>query len=134
MWRFSFPGLIVILLGLSWQTVAAHDVRMVVTAAFVSNKGLAVYEELAQYLSKHIDADVRVISGTSYEESNMLLEQGIIQVGFVCGLPYVQQHAQGKLQLVAIPVMAAHASQIPGTPGYAQVPGKYCRRCHNETF
>ncbi len=98
---------------------------MVVTAAFVSDKGLVVYEELAQYLSKHIDADVRVISGTSYDESNMLLEQGIIQVGFVCGLPYVQQHGKGKLQLVAIPVMAAEASQIPGTPGYAKVPGKY---------
>ena len=98
---------------------------MVVTAAFVSDQGIAVYEDIAHYLSTKLHADVRVISGTSYDESNMLLEQGIIQVGFICGLPYTQEFAKGKVTLVAIPVMAASAGQIPGTPGYAKVPGKY---------
>lgn len=126
MGKFNPFVITVLMVWLLCQSVVmAQDVRMVVTAAIVSNKGLVVYEQLAQYLSKHLDADVRVISGTSYEESNLLLEQGIIQVGFVCGLPYVEQHALGKLQLVAIPVMSAKASQIPGTPGYAKVPGKY---------
>jgi phosphonate transport system substrate-binding protein len=116
----------VLLVLVLWTPPApARDVKMVVTAAFVSNKGIAVYEDIARYLSKKLHSDVRVISGTSYDESNMLLEQGIIQMGFICGLPYVQEYAKGKVVLVAIPVMAADAGQIPGTPGYARVPGKY---------
>lgn len=109
-----------------WVPVAAaQDIKMVVTAAFVSQKGIGVYKDIADYLSEKLNADVRVISGTSYDESNMLLEQGIIQVGFICGLPYIQEHAKGNANLVAIPVMADDAGQIPGTPGYAGVPGKY---------
>jgi len=104
---------------------ASQDIKMVVTAAFVSENGLNVYSNIARYLSKHLGADVQIISGTSYRESNLLLEQGIIQVGFICGLPYVQERAKGAVSLVAIPVMAADAGQIPGTPGYAKSPGKY---------
>jgi phosphonate transport system substrate-binding protein len=116
----------VLLVLLVWvPVVPAKGIKMVVTAAFVSQQGIGVYRDIARYLSDKLDADVRVISGTSYDESNMLLEQGIIQVGFICGLPYVQEHAEGKVSLVAIPVMAADAGQIPGTPGYAAVPGKY---------
>lgn len=102
-----------------------EPVRMVITAAFVSNKGMFVYEKLAKYLSRKIHREVSVISGTSYSESDKLLEKGIIQVGFICGLPYTQTHAQGKVDLVAIPVMALKKGEIPGLPGYENIPGKY---------
>ena len=102
-----------------------EPVRMVVTAAFVSQNGLPVYEKLAKYLGKKMGREVSVISGTSYNESDKLLAQGIIQVGFICGLPYTQNHASGKVDLVAIPVMAMKKGEIKGTPGYEKVPGKY---------
>ena len=121
------PLALALLLAMTvWAPAArAQGVKMVVTAAFVSDQGIGVYEDIAHYLGNKLHTDVRVISGTNYHESNMLLEQGIIQVGFICGLPYTQENAKGKVELVAIPVMAADAGQIPGTPGYAQVPGKY---------
>lgn len=103
----------------------AEKLNMVVTAAFVSNNGVDVYEEIANYVAKKLDVETQVISGMSYNESNMLLEQGIIQVGFICGLPYTQQAAAGKLELVAIPVMSTQAGDVEGAPGYQDVPGKY---------
>ena len=103
----------------------AEKLNMVVTAAFVSNNGISVYEEIAGYVAEKLAVEAQVISGMSYEESNMLLEQGIIQAGFVCGLPYTQKAAEEKLELVAIPVMNTMAGDFADAPGYEDVPGKY---------
>jgi phosphonate transport system substrate-binding protein len=111
--------------GVATAAETAPPVKMIVTAAFVSERGIGVYKDLAGYLTKKLGRDVSVVSGLSYRESDLLLEQGIIQVGFVCGLPYTQAAALGKQQLVAIPVMATRRGEFPDTPGYEQVPGKY---------
>lgn len=96
---------------------------MVVTAAFVSERGLPVYEELARYMSKKLSIDVSVISGISYEESNLLLHQGVIQIGFVCGLPYTREFDEEDM--IAIPVMSLKKGRYPDIPGYEDVPGRY---------
>ncbi len=103
----------------------SQQVKMVVTAAFVSDKGLNVYEDLAKYVADKLDWDVDVISGLSYDESNSLLEKGIIQVGFVCGLPYVQMSRKDSYHLMAAPVMAMKKGTFPDAKGYEDVPGKY---------
>ena len=100
-------------------------VKMVVTAAFVSKKGMPVYDKLAAYLGARLKSDVSIVSGTSYEIADMLLQNGIIQAGFVCGLPYTHRHADNKYDLLAIPVMALKAGTWPDTGGYENVPGKY---------
>lgn len=98
---------------------------MVVTAAFVSERGMPVYQDIAKYLQNKLKRKMTLISGTSYSESNQLLEKNIIQVGFVCGLPYVQEHAKGKFTLVAIPVVASHKALYPDEKVYKSIPEKY---------
>lgn len=104
---------------------AGQGLNMVVTAAFVSDKGLPVYQELANYLARKLKIDAKVISGLSYTESDLLLNQGIIQVGFVCGLPYTHAVKAGSYRLLAMPVMALKKGAYPDVPGYQNVPGKY---------
>lgn len=106
-------------------SAAKDDVRMVVTAAFVSEKGLPVYQELARYLSTKLKRQVTLVTGTSYRESDLLLQRGTIQVGFVCGLPYTHNFAKGNYKLLAVPVMAMKKGVWPDAPGYENVPGKY---------
>ncbi len=101
------------------------QVKMVVTAAFVSDKGMPIYKEIADYLGKRLGWDMSVVSGLSYDESDEMLDSGIIQVGYVCGLPYVHKYAEGKYELLAIPVMAMSAERFPDAKGYEDVPGKY---------
>ena len=98
---------------------------MIVTAAFVSESGMPVYQDLSRYLSKKLVRSVEVVSGTTYQESDMLLEQGIVQVGFICGLPYTRKALEGKYSLVAMPVMAMKKGDFPDAKGYEDVPGKY---------
>ncbi|MDH5257192.1 MAG: PhnD/SsuA/transferrin family substrate-binding protein [Gammaproteobacteria bacterium] len=101
----------------------SSDIKMVVTAAFVSERGLPIYTQVANYLSSKLNRNVDVISGISYEESNLLLQQGIIQVGFICGLPFTREFNENDL--IAMPVMATSKGDAPDIPGYDNVPGKY---------
>ena len=105
------------------QAEPAKAVKMVVTAAFVSDKGVPVYDEMAKYLSKKLGWDFKVVAGLSYSQADSMLDKGSIQVGYVCGLPYIHKMAEGKVELVAIPVMAMKKNGDAN--GYDGVPGKY---------
>jgi phosphonate transport system substrate-binding protein len=103
----------------------AADLRAVVTAAFVSEQGLAIYDELAQYLGAKTGDDITTLSGLSYAEASLLLSRGIVQVGFICGLPYVEGRQRSGVQLLATPSMKASAATFDDVPGYAGLPGRY---------
>jgi phosphonate transport system substrate-binding protein len=101
------------------------SVKIVVTAATVSLKGMPVYDEMARYLSRKLGWDVKVVSNLSYAESDNMLDKGTIQVGFVCGLPYVHGFAKGNYELLAIPIMSLKKGVFPDAKGYDGAPGKY---------
>lgn len=102
-----------------------EPVRMVVTAAFVSDKGLSIYGDLANYVAQKLGESVQVVSGLSYDEADAMLKAGKIQVGFVCGLPYVNKDNTHDYELLAIPVMATKKGDFADAPGYEVTPGKY---------
>lgn len=104
---------------------ATKDVKMVITAAFVSDKGMPIYEDMARYFSKKLGWNVEVVSGLSYAESDEMLDSGVIQVGYVCGLPYTHKKAEGKYDLLAIPVMSMKKGKYADANGYEGIPGKY---------
>lgn len=125
-------GRILLLLLSIWSGLASAaapaggELKMFVTAAFVSESGLSVYREIADYVATKIGRKVAIVSGASYAETDKLLERGIIHVGFVCGLPYVHSFMAGKYSLLAIPVSATRTGQVPdAASGYEKTPGKY---------
>ncbi len=124
-YRFLQTWVITLLLLSSTVTLAAPvDLRIVITAAFVSNKGLDVYREIAAYIQQRLGREVKIISGINYKESTTLLQRGIIQVGFICGLPYVQNSA--NFSLVAIPVASTNSIKgFADTSNAELIPGKY---------
>lgn len=107
------------------QAGTGGPIKMVVTAAIVSDKGIAIYDQLGAYLSEKIGREVLMISGLSYEDANRMLDDGTIQVGYVCGLPYVHKAAAGKQELLAVPVIATKKGRFPDARGYEDIPGKY---------
>ena len=109
----------------SSSAFSEQGVKIIVTAAFVSERGMPVYEDMANYISKKINQEVNVISNLSYKHSNLLLDKGVVQVGFVCGLPYTHRKSIGKQVLIAIPVIADTKSLPDNVPGYEKTPGKY---------
>lgn len=89
------------------------------TAAFVSEKGVSVYEEISQYIEEETGLKIDFVSGLSYSTINMMIENGTAQVAFVCGYPYVLSH-DGKefppTKLMAAPVHKA--KHYEGKPKY----------------
>lgn len=65
------------------------------------------YRRLADYLTHHTDVKVSVIDELDWRDRERLLDSGQAQIGFVCGLQYVQKVDAGKqgLELLAAPIM-----------------------------
>lgn len=79
------------------------------SAAFVSESGLPVYDRIVDYLAKTLGIDCEFVSGFSYSTINSMLAAGTVDVGFVCGLPYVLERDKENptVELLAAPVMKA---------------------------
>jgi phosphonate transport system substrate-binding protein len=69
-------------------------------------------------LSGETGLDVKFITGLSYDTINKMLEAGTLDVGFVCGAPYVTLHDQEKpaANLLVAPVMKD--ARYGGKPKY----------------
>ena len=93
-------------------------IRIGMSAAFVSESGVEVYQKISDYLSRHSGTRCEFVSGLSYATLNEMLEDGALHVAFVCGLPYVLHQEQEKppTRLLAAPVMKA--PQYGGEPKY----------------
>ncbi len=113
------------LLASPYALAEKKSVKIVVTSATVSLKGMPVYDEMARFFSRKLGWDVQVISNLSYAESDNMLNKGVIQIGFVCGLPYVHNFADGNYELLAIPIMSLKKGVFPDANGYENIPGKY---------
>lgn len=84
-----------------------NEIRIVMSAAFVSESGIEIYDEIFKYLAIKIKRKISFVSGFSYSTINKMLDMGMVDVGFICGLPYVLKHdlKQPTVQLIAAPVM-----------------------------
>ena len=83
------------------------EIRIVMSAAFVSESGVAIYDEIARYLGEKLQHKVAFISGFSYATINSMLDSGMADIGFICGLPYVMKKdkPQPGIDLLLAPVM-----------------------------
>jgi phosphonate transport system substrate-binding protein len=88
------------------------------SAAFVSESGVAVYDHLARYLTRKTGLPLEFVSGLAYGTINSMLEDGALDCGFICGLPYVLLHDRPKpaARLLAAPILKA--ARYQGQPKY----------------
>ncbi len=86
-----------------------RGIRVAMSAAFVSESGLPVYDRIVDYLAKTLGSDCELVNGFSYSAINAMLDAGTVDVGFVCGLPYVLERDKENptVELLAAPVMKA---------------------------
>ncbi len=83
--------------------------RIAMSAAFVSESGVGVYAKLADWLARQLDQQVEFVSGFSYGTIDEMLDDGAVDVGFICGYPYVLEHDQPHhvIDVLVAPVMKA---------------------------
>jgi len=81
-------------------------IRLAVTAAFISDAGVGVYEKLVRYLEQETGYSIKLVSGFSYRTVDAMLTTGDIDIACVCGLPYVlsRELPQPPTRLMAVPI------------------------------
>lgn len=94
------------------------QVRIAMSAAFVSESGIGVYQQIAGYVARKTGIQTEFVSGLAYGTINDMLEDGTLHCGFICGMPYVMLHdrPQPVAQLVVAPIMKA--PRYKGQPKY----------------
>lgn len=100
------------------QPASARPVRVALSAAFVSEQGVSVYQRIVEHLERKLGQDLELVTGLGYETINSMLADGAIDMAFVCGFPYVllRDRPDPQVELVAAPVMKS--ARYQGRPVY----------------
>lgn len=96
----------------------ARPLRVALSAAFVSERGVSVYQHIVEYLQRKLGQELELVTGLGYETINSMLDDGAIDMAFVCGYPYVllRDRPEPRVTLVAAPVMKS--ARYQGKPVY----------------
>jgi phosphonate transport system substrate-binding protein len=79
-------------------------------AAVLSPQGTAdSYRPLLEYLSRTLERPVELVQRQTYEETNLLIEQGLVDLAFVCTSAYIAGHDKFGMELLAAPVVNAES-------------------------
>lgn len=78
-------------------------VNLGIGSMITPKEGYIYYQRLVDYLEKRLATPVKVVDRGTYEEFNLLLKEGSLDVAFVCGGPYVEGKDDFGLELLAIP-------------------------------
>ncbi len=91
------------------QPFPGPPIRIAMSAAFVSESGISVYSKLADWLARQLGRQVELVSGFSYGTIDEMIDDGAVDVGFICGYPYVLKHDRPEpiIEVLAAPVMKA---------------------------
>jgi phosphonate transport system substrate-binding protein len=81
------------------------DINICVGSMITPEEGYSYYKRLLDYMGEKTDMDINFVERRTYAEVNALLENGSIDVAFVCGGPYVVGHEAFGLELLVAPLI-----------------------------
>jgi ABC-type phosphate/phosphonate transport system substrate-binding protein len=86
---------------------------MLVVASYLAENARPIYAGIAAYVGQHLGEGAQ-LTGAPWAERLRLLDEGGVDVAFLCGLPYSRR--LDRLELLGAPVMAA--PRYRGRPVY----------------
>ncbi|MCB9857580.1 MAG: PhnD/SsuA/transferrin family substrate-binding protein [Phycisphaerales bacterium] len=96
----------------------SRPIRFALTAAFVSENGVDVYEDIVDYIGRKLNRPCELVKGLSYKTVDSMLQAGAVDIAFICGLPYVieSDRPDSHIKLLVAPIMNSPAYE--GLPQY----------------
>ncbi|MFO7606382.1 MAG: phosphate/phosphite/phosphonate ABC transporter substrate-binding protein [Desulfurivibrionaceae bacterium] len=85
------------------QTDKARQIRFAVGGMITPKEGLAYYKDFLDYIGEKLGEPVSFVDRENYGEINNMLENGALNLAFVCSGPYVDGHAKFGLELLVAP-------------------------------
>lgn len=107
LWFFS--------LGSSWgfaqEQLSQKEIRIGIGAMISPKEAFTYYIDLVNYIAEKLGLSPIVVQRKNYAELSRLLEERQVDAAFVCSGPYVTDHKQFGLEILAAP-------QVKGEPLY----------------
>ena len=83
----------------------------VAVAAVISPRGTTEsYQPLLDYLAAKLDRPIELVQRRTYAEVNQLIQNGQVDLAFVCTSAYVEGHDQFGMQLLAAPQVSGQTT------------------------
>ncbi|MHB1654565.1 MAG: substrate-binding domain-containing protein [Desulfitobacteriaceae bacterium] len=91
-----------------------ETLRVALAVGLSPTQSIAKYQALTTYLSEKLNRPVELVQKKSYKEVDDLIEEGKVDIAFVCSSSYVMGHEKFGERLVAVPI-------TNGSPYYQSV-------------
>jgi phosphate/phosphite/phosphonate ABC transporter binding protein len=92
----------VIVLGLA-PAVNAETLRAGVASMITPLSAVKYYQQVVEYLGDRLGMTAEMVHRTTYDEIDVLLEQGGLDVAFICSSPYVLNRQKFGVELLVAP-------------------------------
>lgn len=87
------------------SVAAGKPLRIGMGAMITPKEGYVYYLKLKEYIEKKLGQPVQLVDRGNYDEMNLLLEEGGVDVAFVCAGPYVEGKQKFGMELLAMPLV-----------------------------
>lgn len=81
-----------------------HNILRVAITPVLVERNVEINKRLIEYIGEKVKYPVHVIQRRTYQEVNDLLEQKMVDIAFVCSLPYVSGKEQFGMEILVTPV------------------------------
>ncbi|MDW8096073.1 MAG: phosphate/phosphite/phosphonate ABC transporter substrate-binding protein [Aquificaceae bacterium] len=92
-----------LLLLLLLTTLYAREIRIGFTAV-ITKEDTESIQAFVEYLSKRTGLNFKPIFAKSYDEMDYFLAMGLVDVGYICGGPYVEGRERYGYRILAVPL------------------------------
>ncbi len=90
---------------------AEPPIKIGVASMITPVDAVKYYQSIIDYIGEQIHRPVRMVHRRTYEEMDSLLEQGEVDVAFICSAPYVKNREKFGVELLVAP-------SVNGRPSY----------------
>lgn len=90
-------------------TTDAPILRAGVASMITPVSAVKYYQQVVDYLGKKLGIKARMVHRTTYDEIDTMLEQGEVDVAFICSAPYVYDSEKFGVQLLVAPQVNGEA-------------------------
>lgn len=116
------------------QRSNSRELRLSIGSIITPEQGYVYYRQMVDYLNERLDLAITVVDPGNYGKLNTMLQDGEVDVAFVCSGPYVEGRETFRLELVAAPVVNGEAAYYSNLIVPANSPAKNLSDLQGKNF
>lgn len=105
--RISFSTLLVMLILCSafWAHAENTTLRAGVASMITPVSAVRYYQQVVDYIGRKLNKPIEMVHRTTYDEIDVMLEKGELEVAFICSSPYVLDNEKFGAELLVAPMV-----------------------------